>query len=239
MAFGRRRMWQARRVYPGMVPHRQREPEYSYAVLIARAQRDALLAALTAAGFSGWVGPPEGDWVVLVARRVRKAVTARGHDLEALGAHLAARLDAVVFAAHVLRDRVLRLAAWVGEEALGRYLSDPSYGAEDDDEAFPEPEGVEHAAAFAAAAGRPDTAEELEETLGELLDEEEQTESERLWAVLKLLGLPLWPVASSVLPKDVPGGPLRGDVTLLFRGRTGPAAAAATRVTDRDRRRKG
>jgi hypothetical protein len=222
-----------------MVPHKQREPEYSYAVLIARAARDALLAELTAVRFSGWVGPREGDWVVLVARRVRKAVTARGHDLEALGAHLAARLDAVVFAAHVLRDRVLRLAAWAGEEELGRYLSDPSYGAEDDDEAFPEPEGVAHAAAFAAAAGCPGAAEELEEVLGEMLDEEEQTESERLWSVLRLLGVPSWLVASAALPKVVLGGPLKEDVTLLFRGRTGPAAAAATRVTDRDRRRKG
>jgi hypothetical protein len=225
-------------MYP-MVPHKQREPEYSYAVLIARAPRAELLAELTAVGFSGWVGPQEGDWVVLVARRVRKPVTTRRHDLEALAAHLAARRGAVVFAAQVLRDRVLRLAAWNGADEIGRYLSDPSFGAEEDDEVFPEPEGVEHAAGFAAAAGRPDSADGLEEALGEMLDEEEQTESERLWAVLKLLGLPLWPVASAALPKDVPGGPPREDVTLLFRGRTGPAAAAVTRVTDRDRRRKG
>ena len=39
-----------------------------------------------------------------------------------------------------------------------------------------------YAEAIAAGFGKPDEHEELAEILGEILDEEEQTESERLWA---------------------------------------------------------
>jgi hypothetical protein len=222
-----------------MVAAKEREPEYSYAGVIVRADRPPLLAELVAVAFSGWVGPAEDGWVVLVCRRLRKAVTARGHDLDALAAHLAAMTGDTALAVDVHRDRVLRLAMWHGPDEVGRYLSNPAYGAdEDDDEAWPEPDGVENATAFADAVGHHDAAEELAETLGELLDEEEQTESERLWAVLRLLRLPSWLVASTALPKDVPGGPLTEDVTLLFRGHTGPAAKAATWATGRQRRRK-
>jgi hypothetical protein len=226
-------------MYPGtMVAAKEREPEYSYAGLIVRADRAALLDELVAVGFSGWVGPAEGGSVVLVCRRLRKAVTAGGHDLTALAVYLALRLHALALAVDVHRDRVLRLALWDDREEVGRYLSDPAYGADEDDDVFPEPEGVEHAAAFAAACGHPDAAEALAETLAEMLDEEEQTESERLWSVLRLLGLPSWLVASTALPKHVPGGPLPGDVTLLFRGRTGRAAAVAAWALGRQRRRK-
>jgi hypothetical protein len=220
-----------------MVAAKEREPEYSYAGVIARADRAALLAELVAVGFSGWVGPAEDGWVVLVCRRLRKAVTARGHDLDALAAHVAAATGDTALAADIHRDRVLRLAMWHGTDEVGRYLSNPAFGADEhDDEVWPEPEGVENATAFADAVGHHDAAEQLEETLGELLDEEEQTESERLWAVLRLLQLPSWLVASTALPKDVPGGPLTDDLTVLFRGRTGPAAKVAAWATGRHRR---
>ena len=88
----------------------------------------------------------------------------------------------------------------------------------------PEPEGVEYADAIATAFGTARTSRRLAEILGEILDEEEQTESERLWSVLRLLGVPSWLVASAALPKDVLGGPLKADVVLLFRGRTGRLA---------------
>jgi len=224
-------------MYPGMVAYKEREPEYSYAGVVVRADRSTLLTELTSVGFSGWVGPAEEDWVVLVCRRLRGAVSARGDDLEALAAHVAGVCGGPAVAAHVHRDRVLRLGWWDGPAEIGRYLSDPAYGADEDDVVFPEPVGVEHAAAFAGACGRPDAAEELEETLGELLDPEEQTESERLWSVLRLVGLPVWLVASTTLPKDVPGGPAAREVTLLFRGRTGRAAAVAAWLTGRQRRR--
>jgi hypothetical protein len=220
------------------VSAKERGPEYSYAGAIVRADRAAVLAELVAIGFSGWVGPAEDGWVVLVCRRLRKAATAQGHDLDALVAHLAATTRGAALAADVHRDRVLRMAMWHGTDEVGRYLSNPASGADEDDDAvWPEPEGVENATAFATAVGRQDAAEELEEILGELLDEEEQTESERLWAVLRLLRLPSWLVASVALPKDVPGGPRSEDVTLLFRGRTGPAAKVAAWATGRQRRR--
>ena len=229
-------------VYPGVgvVPHREREPEYSYAGLVVGGDRATITRELTALGFSGWVGPDEAGWVVLVCRRLTGAVTAKGHDITALGAHLARVTGGPVIAANIKRDRLLTFTAWCGEEQVGHYLSNPAFGADEDDDEFvdPEPEGVEYAGAIAAAFGKADEHEELAEILGEILDEEEQTESERLWAVLRLLGMPSWLVASAALPKDVLGGPAKKDVLLLFRGRPGRLARIAAWLTGRQRRRR-
>ena len=229
-------------VYPGIgvVPHREREPEYSYAGLVVGAECAAVIPEVTALGFSGWVGPDEDGWVVLVCRRLSGPVTAKGHDITALGAHLARVTGGPTIAARVQRDRLLTFTAWRGEEEVGRYLSNPAFGVDEDDDEYvdPEPEGVEHAGAIAEAFGRPDEHEQLAEILGEILDEEEQTESERLWAVLRLLGTPSWLVASAALPKDVLGGPLQQDVVLLFRGHAGWWARRAAWLTGRQRRRR-
>jgi len=203
-----------------------RSVEYSYAGVLVRAPRGAVLDHLVEDGFSGYVGPQEADWVVLVPARSRATVAGRPADVEALGADLARRLERVSLTVSVHRDRVLRLAAWRGSRELGRYVSNPAYGADEDDDVLPDPQGVEHAADFAAAGGAPALAEDLAEVLGEVLDSEEQTESERLTAVLRLVGLPRWLVAVDQLPGDVPGGPPAAHVTRLFRGRTGLSGRA-------------
>ncbi len=169
-------------MYPGPPVHRDgRAVEYSYAGLLVRADRAELLDVVAAAGFTGYVGPQEADWVVLVPARLR-AVAGRGAaDLEALGGDLARHFGQLSLTVSVHRDRVLRLLLSGGTRELGRYVSNPAYGA----------------------------------------DEDEQTESERLSTVLRLLGLPRWLVAVDQLPRDVPGGPPAAQVTRLFRGRTG------------------
>src|SRR5437899_10455226 len=92
---------------------------YSYAGLLVRANRAGLLRHLADAGFTGWIGPQEAQWVVVVPARLRGAVTARGADLEALGADVARRFDSLTVAATVHDDRVLRLGMWSGSDELG------------------------------------------------------------------------------------------------------------------------
>jgi hypothetical protein len=209
-------------MYPGLPVYSDRRAvEYSYAGLLVRADRAELLDVVATAGFSGYVGPQEADWVLLVPARFQVAAGAGAADLETLGGDLARHFGRPGFTVSVHRDRVLRLVLSGTTRELGRYVSNPAYGADEDDEILPDPQGVEHAAAFAAAGGVPELAEDLAEVLGEILDEDEQTESERLSTVLRLLGLPRWLVAVDQLPKDVPGGPPTAQLTRLFRGRTG------------------
>jgi hypothetical protein len=77
-------------------------------------------------------------------------------------------------------------------------------------------------AAFAAACGRTEVADDLVEVLEPPLDEDSEIESERLSTVLRLLGLPGWLVAANALPKHVWGGPDPADFTRLVRGRQMP-----------------
>ena len=209
-------------MYPGMPAHADRRAvEHSYAGLLVRADRAQLLDVVATAGFSGYVGPQEAAWVVLVPARYQVAAGNGAADLETLGGDLARHFGQLCLTVSVLRDRVLRLVLSGGTRELGRYVSNPAYGTDEDDDIFPDPQGVEHAAAFAAAGGAPELAEDLAEVLSQILDEEEQTESERLSTVLRLLGLPRWLVAVDQLPGDVPGGPSAAQVTRLFRGRPG------------------
>jgi hypothetical protein len=209
-------------MYPGPPVHRDgRAVEYSYAGLLVRADRAELLDVVAAAGFTGYVGPQEADWVVLVPARLQAAAGRGTADLETLGSDLARHFGQPSLTVSVHRDRVLRLLLSGSSRELGRYVSNPAYGADEDDEILPDPQGVEHAVAFAAAGGAPEAAEDLAEVLSQILDEQEQTESERLSTVLRLLGLPRWLVAVDQLPRDVPGGPSAAQVTRLFRGRTG------------------
>jgi hypothetical protein len=192
---------------------------YTYGAIAVRAadQRDRLLSALRAIRFSGWVAPPEDGWVLGVAARAGGAVAAGRRGLIELGAQLAAELDTTVVAVRVLRDRQLVLAVWSGVDEVGRYVSDPAYGLDDED-VLPFPIGTEHAAAFAAAVGVPEVAGELGELLAEELDPESVIESERLALVLRTLALPGWLVASVSLPHDVPGGPRAREFTRLGAG---------------------
>jgi hypothetical protein len=201
--------------------------------------RQDVLAALREVRFSGWLAPPEGGWLVAVAASGDGTVAAGRRGVVGVGEWLADRLAATVLAVRVVADRQLLLALWAGPEELGRYVSDPSYGLDSDDDTLPDPLGVEHAAAFAAACGRPDAAEELAELLTEELDPDSVIESERLAGVLRLLGLPGWLVAASSLPRDVPTGPRAADVTRLGAGRPGFPGRVRGRAADLVRRRRG
>ncbi len=209
---------------------------YTYGAIALRAsgQRDALLAALRRTRFSGWVGPPEDGWVLAVAARAGGTVAAGRRGLLELGALLAGELGTTAVAVRVLQDRQLVIAVWEGDDEVGRYVSDPARG-QDDEDVLPLPLGAEHAEAFAAALGVPAVGAELEELLAEELDPDSVIESERLAPVLRLLGLPGWLVASAALPRDVPGGPPARAFTRLgagvpgVRGRLLGAAAEVAR----------
>jgi hypothetical protein len=197
---------------------------YTYGALAVRApdQRGRLLAALRAIRFSGWVSPPEDEWVLAVAEHPHGAVAAGRRGLVEVAAWLAPELDTTVVAVRVLRDRQLVLGVWSGDDEVGRYVSDPAYGQEDEN-VLPFPIGAEHAEAFAAAVGKPEAAGELAELLAEELDPDSVIESERLVGVLRTLALPSWLVASVTLPRDVPGGPRARQLIRLGAGVPGVA----------------
>lgn len=217
--------------------HRDDPAGYSYAALVVRARRDDACRHAGHLRFSGWVGPQEGDWVVLVPATPMGRVAKPGPVLDTLGPELARASEDVVLSVSVWRDRVLRLGLWDGPLEVGRYVSNPAFEAPDDDEATPDPEGTEHAEAFASVCRRPEAGERLEEILGELLDEENEIESERLTRVLRLLELPHWLVAAPSLPKDVPGGPAASRFTRLGAGRTGLSGRARGLITGLTQRR--
>lgn len=198
--------------------------------------RAGVLAVLREVRFSGWLAGPADGWLVAVAASGAGTVAAGRRGVLGVAARLADRLGATVLAVRVVADRQLLLAAWEGPREVGRYLSDPAYGL-DDPEVLAEPLGVEHAAALAAACGRPDAADELAELLAEELDPDSVIESERLAAVLALLGLPSWLVAVSSLPRDVPTGPRAADVTRLGAGAPGLSGRVRGRLAALARRR--
>ena len=220
---------------------------YTYAGVVVRLDgvpsgrpctRQDVLAALREVRFSGWLGQPEGGWLVAVAFSGDGTVAAGRRGVVGVGKWLADRLAATVLAVRVVTDRQLLVVLWVDREEVGRYVSDPSYGLGADDDTLPDPLGVEHAAAFAAACGHPEVAEDLAELLAEELDPESVIESERLAGVLRLLGLPRWLVAASSLPRDVPTGPRASDVTRLGAGVPGLLGWVCGRAADLVRRHR-
>jgi hypothetical protein len=213
---------------------------YTYGAVAVRltAPHDDLLAALRALRFTGWVAPTDdGGWTLAVAARAGGVVAAGGRGLVEVGAELARKLRTTVVAVRVLRDRQLVLAAWTGGDEVGRYVSDPSYGL-DDETVLASPLGADDAAAFAAAARSPEAADDLEELLDEELDPESVIESERLAAVLRLLALPGWLVSAASLPRDVPGGPPARSFTRLGAGAPGVRGRLLGRAVDVVRRRR-
>ncbi len=206
--------------------------------------REALLAALSRARFSGWVGPAEGRWAVAVVDDPEGSVAGSRTGVPGLARRIADGLGTLAVGVEVDDARVLRLT-WIRPEGDGAYDSDPSVGheEEDDDDLDDSPVGVELLDELAAACGRPEVAEDLAELLGERIDRDSTFESERLRATLRLLGMPTWLVAASSLPRDVPSGPRRRETTRLGAGRTGPAGrlqgAAMRGVRRRRKPREG
>jgi hypothetical protein len=234
--------------YPLVGPEGPGEPVgHSYAGLFARADREALAETLAEARFSGWVGPQEGDWVLCVAERPTGPIAANGRDLVALAELVAGALTTVTLAVRVHQDRALHLTGWDATDpprvlSLGRYVSDPTIEAPDDDELFAEPQGAENARSFVNACGATDPDDELNELLAETLDPESVFESERLAGVLRVLELPSWLVSAQSLPGDVPAGPRRTELTRLGAGRSGVGGlvtGALSRVVRRGRPRRG
>ena len=214
---------------------------HTYAGLIVRLPaadgRAQVLQALRDLRFTGWLGPEQDGWLVAVAARGAGTVAARRRGVLGVAEDLAGRLDATLVAVRVADDRQLVLSLWAGGEEAGRYVSDPSHGLRDA-EVLTDPLGAEHAAAFAAAAGRPEAAEELGELLAEELDPDSVIESERLTRVLRLLRLPEWLVAAASLPRDVPGGPRAGEFTRLGAGVPGLGGRLVGRVAQVTRTRR-
>jgi hypothetical protein len=217
------------------------EPEgpsgYSYAAVVARSERDALLAVLQEIGFSGWVAPPEDGWVVAVAAYAEDAVAQGRRGVVEVGESVSGT-GATVLAVRVLDDRQLAIVAWSGGQEVARYVSDPSREPGAAWDVLDEPIGVEGAEALAETCGRPEVGEELAELLAEGLDPEEEIESERLTRVLSLLGLPTWLVSAWVLPKRMPMGPSPKDLTRLGAGREGVGGLVAGRAARTVRRRR-
>lgn len=211
---------------------------YTYAAVLVRGPHEDVRAALREIRFSGWLAPPEGGWLVVVARHGNGTVAAGRRGVIGVGEWLADRLGATVLAVRVVSDRQLVVAVWQGTDEVGRYVSDPSVGFAKEDEVLSEPLGVEHAAAFAQACGHPEAADDLAELLAEELDPDSVIESERLGTVLRLLGLPRWVVAAASLPKDVPTGPRAAEVTRLGAGVPGLRGRIYGRAVDIVRRHR-
>ncbi len=229
--------------YPLVPPPGDSGPAgWSYAGAVVRTTREALLPLLAELRVTGFCGPDEDGWVVVVAAEPGGVVAGDRRDLFATAAEVAVRLGTAVLAAEVTGDRLLVLQMWDGDRDLGRYVSDPSALAPDDEDVFGEPEGAWHARDYAGACGRGgdhEVVSQLEERLAEWLDPESVFESERLAAVLGLLGLPTWLVSARSLPRDVPAGPRAADVTRLGSGRTGLGGRLVGGVTGVVRRRRG
>jgi hypothetical protein len=214
---------------------------YTYAAVLVRLTGCGaadVLAALRGLRFSGWIAPPERGWLVAVGAAGDGVLAAGRRGVIGVGEWLSDRLGATVLAVRVVDDRQLLLAAWADRAEIGRYVSDPAHGLPADDGTLSEPLGVEHAAAFAAASGRPDAGDDLAEVLAEDLDPDSVIESERLGAVLRLLGLPGWLVAAGSLPRNPPTGPRTRAMTRLGAGVSGWRGRLAGRAVEVVRRRR-
>lgn len=219
---------------PGPMNIGEGEAGLSYSGVYAAAERDHVIAALGEMRFTGYIGPQEGTWVLAVAGNPLAKVAGKKRRIDDVARELAATLEVVTLAAEVEKDSRLRLWGFDGAEVLPPYDSDPP----DDDEG--EPGGIVlddfgnpvmdggggfmDAEMVAVSLLSAFNAEDEEGKLGELLEEElgeDTNESERLTAVLRVLGLPTWIVSSDSLPRRVPGGPDRDEVLRLGAGKPG------------------
>lgn len=210
---------------------------FTYSGIYVRAEREQVLAALSALRFTGWVGPQEDAWVIAVPTRTKGAVAGEKRTVNEVAAELGARCGSAAIALTVEHDKLLLLWSYDGPQPIGMYISDPTVYSPYDDEATVDPIGAEQAPLIAAAAGRPDAAEDLEELLDEVLSES-TNESERITAVLRLLQMPDWIVAAESLPKSVPGGPRAQEFTRLGAGKEGVAGTVDAAVRGLVRKKK-
>lgn len=213
----------------------------SYGAVFVRADEttvDAVVEAVRALAFTGWIAPPRDGWIVVLGDPGDGVVAIGRRGIVEVGAALAATLTVAAIAMRVRRDRQLGIVAWQGSGELGRYCSDPSQEPQSDDDVISEPVGAESAVDFAELCGRAEVAEKLIEVLDEELDSDSVFESERLIAVLRMLELPSWLVASAALPRDIPTGPRADELTRLRDGRPGVAGVARNAFVRRVRRRR-
>lgn len=218
-------------MYPaGPIGIGEGEPGLTYSGVYVAADRERVLATLAELRFTGYLGPQEGDWVLAIAGNPRAKVAGKKRRIDDVARDLAASFDVVTLAAEVIKDERLRLWPFDSDHALPSYDSDPADDAGGgiviDD--FGNPVMAEGAFVdneiVAAALLATFEVDDPDDALVELLDEdlgEDTNESERLTAVLRTLGLPTWIVSSDSLPRRVPGGPDRDQVTRLGAGRTG------------------
>ncbi len=210
---------------------------FTYCGIFFSGTREAVLAALQERRFSGWVGPQEGDWVVAVPTRTHGAVAGAKMTAADLAQQVSALTGRGALAVTVEQDKLLILWAYNAGQDVGEYVSDPTVQRPYDETAGMEPEGAENAPSVAAACGKPEAGEDLESLLAEELTES-VNESERLTAIVRLLGIPDWIVASASLPKDVPGGPRAKEFTKLGAGKEGVAGALSGTVKGIVRKKK-
>jgi len=114
-----------------MIPLAQEGPEGpSCAGVFVAAARDDVLEVLASSGFSGWVGPQQGQWVLAVAENPLGTVASGKRSIEELGRELARAIDAVVLAVQIRRDRALGLWLFHGPREVTVLDTDP--GDEED-----------------------------------------------------------------------------------------------------------
>jgi hypothetical protein len=214
---------------------------HSYGAVLVPASTQSVSTVrgvLTGIRFTGWLAPPSEGWIVVIGEPGDGVVADGQRGIVEVGALLAARVTDAVLAVRVRRDRQLGLVAWAGGEEVARYCSDPSVEPGADKEELSEPVGVEAAEALAELRGRPEAEEELTELLGEELDPDSVSESERLGQVLRLLDLPGWIVAAGELPRSMPRGPKVSELEHLRAGATGFAGRSRDAVVRPLRRRQ-
>jgi hypothetical protein len=226
-----------------VVPGNDRFVGMSYGALLTRLDRDALVDALAARRFTGWVSPAcpgaFASWTVAVPEWPLGHVAAHRMRLEDLAGDLGDAVPDTVVAVLVDRDRSLTIAALADGAVVLDYQSNPQA---DDDEPIgiddfgnpigaPDgPVGAERAPALARAAGASEAGNALRaELIGKLNDSE--SESERLLRVVRVLGWPEWVVSAGSLPRRPPGGPEASEFVRLRAGRTGLAGMLARQGT--------
>lgn len=228
----------------------------SYAIALVNAESDALTDELAALGFSGWVTPREGRWSVAVAEHPLGHVASRRRTMAETGAAVARDLGTAVVVVTVRREHLLLVQGYDGDAQVVDYLSDATVARPDDDEAWGA-EGVDGAEALVRLCGH-DVPEEAEpvirtvsgrrsggptivETLTELLADdhsEDETESERVIALARLLGWPSWLVSVVGLPRRLVSGPDLDSLVRLRAGRRGVAGVVRSRAARVVRRKE-
>lgn len=211
----------------------------TYSGVFVASDRERLLEELAELRFTGYVGPQEGDWVLAISGNPLGKVAGQKRRIVDVAREIAATLGVVTLAAEVERDTRLRLHAFDGDAALPPYDSAPP--EEEPGEIALDEFGMPVVAEglyvdnddVAAALLTTFEAEDDDGALAELLNEnlgEDVFESERLVAILRILGLPTWIVSSDSLPKRVPGGPDKDEVTRLGAGKPGVKGMVADAI---------